>query len=351
MKYLYGALILVGLAAVAFGTAVMFHPQGLAGLRRDFLGEQPADAPTRREPEPEPAAPAGGRAAGARAELDYGDEEYDRGSFAAAVTFYGTARVVAADASERDRAEKGLEKALLAEALVSGASLPTGTAGREAAEYDRRLAAAEGHPTEDAWLELAHLAAAAGMRERLPYLVQRALDAAVSGGPVESQILRSAASGRRSAKVIHAALQARGLAATLPPVARGGHDPLPEPWDPVADQGGREDGPSGIGGTGTRGGPGPKGRALYGRFTDETKRELARARELEAEGMKEYELAAPDQADRNEHRKRALEHLKEAREIYSAALDEDPKAEAVEYRLREVLHVLAMLKKDTVIDR
>ena len=73
-----------------------------------------------------------------------------------------------------------------------------------------------------------------------------------------------------------------------------------------------------------------------GRFKPATKLELAKAVDLEIKGTAEYELTGPDNADRRTHRKKAVDLLKQAREIYDAALEEDSASSDLERRLKEL---------------
>jgi hypothetical protein len=88
----------------------------------------------------------------------------------------------------------------------------------------------------------------------------------------------------------------------------------------------------------------------YGAFTAETRRLLAEAVKLEAKGIDEYALCAPDKPDRAKHAKEAVKALRAAQEVFSLAMDEDPKAAGLERRLKEITRMISDLKKSLPVE-
>ena len=79
------------------------------------------------------------------------------------------------------------------------------------------------------------------------------------------------------------------------------------------------------------------------------RRRLREAWNLQKTGIAEYELAGPESANRAEHRRKALDALKGARDIYLAAKEEDPQSRGIEDRIHEVTRMIAELRKDSAI--
>ena len=67
---------------------------------------------------------------------------------------------------------------------------------------------------------------------------------------------------------------------------------------------------------------------------------------FQKQGTEEYALAGPDGTDRADHRRRALEALRKARDVYLLAQDEDARSMDLQDRLKEVTLMIAQLRKD-----
>ncbi len=335
--------VLLGLVVtgVAFGASVYVHPQGLHGVLEliGLEGLAPAAGP----------ADAGdgesGTGAAARlsnAELVAGqmtqaDLAYDRGDFTIAVTFYMLATNAAPGAATRARAAKGLHRALLAWALTD-APPPADFAGRSAhARLAELREQARSQGTEEAWLELALFAKAAGLDVEAPGAVGAALDLAVVGGPVERRILNVVPRAAQRQKPLREALSLRGLGAGASGGTGSGATGLRHPTE-------TDDGPSGIGGTGQA----PRISVPFGAFSPAVRQRLKRAVVAEREGLEHFRLAGPEGTDRSTHRSAALRLLREARDIYSEALEEDEDSSAAQARLQQVMRALGQLNKEVV---
>lgn len=350
----------VGLVLAAAGAAVeVGHPKGIAGAWRDLTApkEEPSPAAVPAQGTAAPAAPVASVepapiefwGPGATKELASGDRDYDRGDFETAFFTYHAARVLASNADERYRADRGVEKAVLAWALVRGAPSVSGKPEALVAEWKTRAAAAEAAPSEKAWLEAARWAAGAGLRDHLPYAVGQALDAARPGGFVQAHLEDAQKSAGAKAEFLAAAMASRGLGKGAPLVASvprpgGPRGTSQLPRDPDVDDphgpGSRDDEPSGIGGVNSRGIP-------FGAFSAATREKLRRAVSLQNKGTVAYKQAGPDSPNRATHRETALRLLKEARDVYLEAQREDDDSQDLDERLRETLQMIAQLNKDS----
>jgi hypothetical protein len=83
-----------------------------------------------------------------------------------------------------------------------------------------------------------------------------------------------------------------------------------------------------------------------GNFKPETKAKLSQAVELEKKGTLEYDQSGPDNVNRKEHRKAALDYLKQARDIYEAAQEEDSDNSSLDRRMHDVLEMISHLRKE-----
>src|SRR5206468_1218645 len=84
-----------------------------------------------------------------------------------------------------------------------------------------------------------------------------------------------------------------------------------------------------------------------GRFKPETKSKLDQAVDLEKKGALEYDLSGPDNPQRKQHRKSALDYLKQARDIYQAAEEEDETSPSLGRRLQQVMEMISHLNKES----
>jgi len=341
MKIVYGLLIATLTLGAALLTVSFVHPGGLTALQEDLFGGDAADGRARGGDdgiERNGASPAN-----AVTELAQAHQAYDRGDHDHAITLYTLARAFAANDTERRAAREGLDRALLANALVLGS--PRAGVDRETAraEFDRLKAGAEARPSEQAWLAVARYAKGAGIDDGLVYVVERSLACARTGGPVEAQLRRSVGAGRRG-RLVAQALETRGLNADPLDFATSSESNAgasPGDWEPED-----EDGPSGIGAVGRV----KVKRVPFGTFGNGLRRRLNEAVELEAKGETEHRAASPGSPDRAAHRKRALEHLLAAREIYNDAWEQDPKALGLERRIQHVQRMIYELHKDATIN-
>lgn len=252
-------------------------------------------------------------------DLAAAEKAYDAGDFSAAIERYRVARADS-DRAVAERAARGLERAVLGWALVHGAKAPAVLPEDADGDVARRQAAIEAAPSEEAWLALTRFAAGCASARTLPYLVQQTIAAASPGGPVEARLLETLASAGPRAYVLREAMLAQGLFRAEDPVASAVKS---KPKTP----------------------PPPAIAPPTGKFTPATKEKLARAAALEAEGAREFELSGPDNAQRREHRKIALDRLKQARDIYQDAQEEDDSADLGRH-LRAVMEMIAHLHKE-----
>jgi hypothetical protein len=344
----------VGLILVAAGAAVeVVHPKGLAGLWGDLAGGSAAPradvaaTPVQGTPsapvEPTEPAPVEFWGPGATKELASADRDYDRGDFESAFFTYHASRVLASNQDERYRADRGIEKSVLAWAVVRGAASVAGKPADLAEQWKARVAAVEAAPSETAWLEAARWAAGAGLRDRLPYAVGQTLDAARTGGFVQAHLEDVAKSAGAKSEFLAAAMAARGIGKPAV-VAKGSSGSRASPRTPAPpmdlDPAPADDGPSGIGGVNRRGIP-------FGRFSAATREKLRRAVGLQEKGALAYRGASPDSPNRVANRETALRLLKEARGVYLEAQAEDSTSDDLDERLRETMQMIAQLNKDT----
>lgn len=343
VKLLTGLLVL---SAVLAGIE-MSHPRGVAGLFGDLTGKKKrtSTSPDVRlgtaapAPAAQPAAqPAQRWGPGAAKQLSWGDRDYDRGDFDGAVANYGASRVLAGDDDERRRATTGLERALLAAALVRGAAAVKGSPSELSAEAAKRISAAEAAPSEKLWLETARWLAGAGEKDRLSYAVGQALDLARPGGFVQAALEDALPTAEHRRDDLAGAMASRGLREGTPLASM----PVPGPHvmatkrTPAASPPGES---SGIGGVNERGIP-------FGKFSTATREKLRKAIQLEKQGTIAYRAATPDSPNRLENRRTALDCLKQARDAYQAALEEDSDCPDLDERLKDVMLMIAQLKKD-----
>ena len=340
MRSLYVLLIVLVTLGVGVLTAAFMHDEGLEGLTTDLFGDgrryagQEPDLPT-----PPTSSPKSWEKRDAVKKLARADKSYDEGDFHNAVLDYSAAHKLAVDPSRRRRAREGLGKAVLADCLVRGALPQRMSRDQALRKYERAKQEAESLPSETAWFKLVRFTAGADLREQLPYCVDRCLDAAVTGGPAESHVLKWLEASGGDPRPVLEALRARGLAVRVPKAitARANR----KEWRPEDSDDGES---SGIGSVGTR-----KTSIPYGVFDAEMRKRLGRAAELQDLGAYEYKLSGPNGTDRKSHRKKALTHLKEARAIYQDALAADSKSGGVETRLSEVNRMIVGLNKDRVL--
>jgi hypothetical protein len=312
------ALLTVASFAVAAGVVHLFWPGGLPALYERATRSAPAPAVPRT-----PAAPAAQTAAATpqtpEGHLRAGDRAYDRGEFMEAAEQYVHARIDADDAG-RGRATRGINKALLAWALTANAPSPDPAPRDPAAELASRQAAAELHPDEQTWYDLALFASGCGLAAKSVYPAQQAITLARAGGPVERRLLQVLPLAGPREPLLRTAMISQGFSVPGLPAA-----PAPET-------------------SAAKAAP----RAPRGHFSSAMVTRLGDAMTLQWKGTEEYNLAGPDSADRASHRKRALDHLRKARDIYQAAQEEDPESPDLSRRLAEVMEMLAQLRKDAV---
>lgn len=334
MKPVHALLMLVGLCGVAAATVHVMHPSGLEGAMRSFTGRpasgtaggtgaRPADAPPSGAPNgvPDPNAPRRTN----REQIAQAERNWDRGDFDGAVSAYMAARALAGDDAERSKAVEGLHKSLLAWALCLRP--PRDIAGEAA--LSKLVSTAESYPSEKAWFDALRAAAALRSADRLPYLATQTIEAARPGGPVEGLLLDGIRDAGNRGEDLAAALTRRGLGAgsrTGPAPTGGGGTTAPP------------DTRSGIGGTATAGIP-------YGSFSAGMRDRLRQAVENERLGRIEADLAAPEGKDRIAHARKGVAYLRQAREVYMAAKDEDPDSRGLDDRISRVTRLLSDLKK------
>jgi hypothetical protein len=312
-------LIVVATAAVAAGMVHLTFPGGLPALYEQYAARAPVTKPA---PAPSTAtAPAEGPSLG-ETELRDAERAYDAGDFARAVDFFLAARADTGPAF-RERPARGLQKAVLAAALTSNVEPPSPLPDDPDGEVARRQAAADASPSEQAWYDVTIYAAGCGSSRKLPFLAQQALAAAVAGGPVERRLKAVLDRGGPRARLLRDAMTGIGLLEPVDPVAAASK-PNTAPVKPAA---------KAI-------------RTPGGSFKPATKAKLAQAVELENKGTAEYDLSGPDNAQRKQHRKAAVEYLKQARDIYQEAQEEDPDSSDLGGRLRTVMEMISHLHKE-----
>ena len=262
-----------------------------------------------------------------------GHEAYDKARFASASTNYLLATAAAPTPNDEEVAERSLHRALLARFLVEDAQKTV--EGDPRAEYDRLAREAQTSPTEARWMAAAQVAATYGFRSETVHATEQALSGARRGGDVGRRLMAALTTAGSMKKHLDAAIRGAGLfgSSETSPTASGIGST--ESMD--------DDEASGIGSVGNRGIP-------FGSFDEDMRRQLKRAVELQEVGEYEYDLAGPDQEHRGRHRRIALGNLQEARDIYSNALDMDPDSKDVQRRMRQVMQMIAGLRKDSTAD-
>ncbi len=314
------SLIVVATVAVAAGMVHLTFPGGLPALYRQYAARTPAPAPAPRTPAAK--APAEGTSLG-ETELRDAERAYDAGDFARSVDFFLAARADAGPAF-RERTARGLQKAVLAWALTSNVEPPSPLPDDPDGEVARRQAAADASPSEQAWYDVTIYAAGCGSSRKLPFVAQQALTSAVAGGPVERRLTSVLDRGGPRARLLREAMTGIGLLDPVDPVAAASK-PNAAPVRP----------------------PAKVLRAPGGSFKPATKAKLVQAVELERKGTEEYDKSGPDNAQRKEHRKAAVALLKQARDIYQEAQEEDPDSSDLGGRLRAVMEMISHLHKET----
>jgi hypothetical protein len=306
--------------AVAAGTVHVSFPGGLPAVIERLAAPAPASKPAPAPPASTP--PAEGPALG-ETELRDAERAYDAGDFARSVELFVAARADAGPV-HRERIARGLHKAVLAWALTSNVEPPSPLPDDPDGEVALRQAAADAAPSEQAWFEVTMYAAGCGSARTLPLLAQQAIACAVGGGPVEQRLKSVLARGGPRSNLLRDAMTEMGLL---------------EPVDPVA----AAERPKSAG---TKPAARTTIRPPGGTFKASTKAKLAQAVELERKGTAEFELSGPDNAQRKQHRKAAVDLLKQARDIYQEAQDEDPDSPDLGSRLRTVMEMISHLHKE-----
>jgi len=322
-------LLCVATLAVAAGTVHLFLPGGLPAAVEKALASSASkerstpSAPARTDESSTPAA--GGN------ELIAAERAFDAGEFSKAVDGFLAARADA-DADYRARAESGLKKAMLAWALTVNPAPPKELPADVDAEIARRQKEVEATPSEQAWYDLTMFAAGVGAKYKLKTFTRQAIDAALRDGPVETRLRKVLERSGPRAALLKEAMLAGGFLDAEPV------DPVAAATKPRPEQGKKP-------------APFTPGKASIttpvGRFKPETKAKLDQAVDLEKKGALEYDLSGPDNAQRKQHRKAALDYLKEARDIYQAAEDEDENSPSLNARLREVMEMISHLNKES----
>jgi len=225
-----------------------------------------------------------------------------------------------------DRAVRGLYKSVLAWALTKNAPLPSPIPEDAEGEVALRQAAADKTPSERAWYDVLVYAAGVGATRKLPSLAHEAIQCAALGGPVMAKLNDVLASGGPRAMVLREAMDAERL---LDPA-----DPFADPASPHA--------------TAKR----PAVTTSLppaGNFKPETKLKLAQAVDFERRGKIEYDKTGPENADRKAHRKAAYDLLKQARDIYVAAQEEDPLSRELDRHIHTVMEMISPLHKEMAL--
>jgi hypothetical protein len=330
------ALLVVATLAVLVGTVHLFLPGGLpAAFEKAFRSDGSGAAP-RAETPPE-SADSSSRAAQPKTddELHLGEKKYDAGEFGTAIQYFLLARADVAP-NLRERAERGLQKAVLAWALTTSVAAVDPMPQDVDAEIARRQAAAELVSTEKAWYDLAVYAAGCGAASKLPFLAQQAIDRAQRGGPVETRLKKILEIAGPRTPLLRDAMVAADMLEPEDPVAAAIAGPKKgDPVKPVAQKSASKR---------------PRIYVPSGDFKEATKVQLKLAVGLEEQGAEEYDLCGPDDPLRKEHRKSAIEHLTKARDIYQAAQDELPESLDLGRRLQSVMEMISHLHKEMGID-
>jgi hypothetical protein len=297
----------------------LFLPGGLPRV----IDKLTSSSPEPKKPAPEtpaaPPAPVSGDA-----EVREAERAYDAGDFSKATDLFVAAR---ADTSAvlHDRAVRGLYKSVLAWALTKNAPLPNPIPADPEGEVATRQAAADRTPSERAWYDVLIYAAGVGATRKLPSLAHEAIQCATSGGPVMTKLNEVLAGGGPRAMVLREAMDAERLL---------------DPADPYGDPTAR--------GAGKRA-PASASLPPAGNFKPQTKLKLAQAVDLERQGTVEYGKTGPENPDRKSHRKKAYDLLKQARDIYEAAQEEDPLSKELDRHLHTVMEMLSPLHKEMAL--
>jgi hypothetical protein len=306
--------------AIAAGVVHLFHPGGLPPLLAKLADQIPRTkrlAPPATVPEPTTHSPDG------EEELHAAEKAYDAGDFAEATDLFIAAHAHTTSAL-RDRALRGLDKAVLAWALTRGAKATASPEPDVDAQLAEQVKAAELQPGEKAWYDALVFAAESGLRPRTKYLAQQAIGCATRGGPVEIRLRAVLPKAGSRAEALQAAMLRHGFLDRI--------DPRAAEIAALAKQAADE----------AKGVP-------VGKFSTEMRAKLLRAVELEKTAEEEYALSGPDVSNRAVHRKAALVALREARDIYQAAEEEDPKSRQVGERLRNVMEMLSHINKERMV--
>jgi hypothetical protein len=320
-------LLVLATVVVAGGTVHLFLPDGLPRtLDRAFAWSPKTPAQSAPRKSERPAAPNGA------SELRDAERAFDAGDFDEAINGFLAARADV-DGDYRERAERGLRRSVLAWALTVNPAPVDPLPADPDAEIARRQELTEATPSEQAWYDLTVYAAGCGASRKLPFLQQQAIGCALRDGPVEKRLKKVLERAGSRTSILKEAMTASGLLDV-------------EPVDPVAEAAA----PRPKSGGGAAPAQWPAKSAItppVGRFTPETKAKLEQAVDLEKKGVIEYDLSGPDAPDRKKHRKAALEFLKQARDLYQDAQEEDENSPSLGRRLQQVMEMISHLNKET----
>jgi hypothetical protein len=297
----------------------LFLPGGLPRV----LDKLTTPAPEPRKPAPE--APAAAPATvSADDKVRDAEHAYDAGDFSRAIDLFVAAR---ADSTAvlHDRAVRGLYKSVLAWALTKNAPLPNPIPADPEGEVATRQAAADKTPSERAWYDVTIYAAGVGATRKLPSLSHEAIQCATSGGPVMTKLNEVLAGGGPRTLVLREAMDAERLL-----------DPNDPYGDPTSHGSGKH-------------APASASLPPVGNFKPETKLKLAQAVDLERRGTVEYGKTGPENPDRKAHRKAAYDLLKQARDIYLAAQEEDPLSKELDRHIHTVMEMISPLHKEMAL--
>lgn len=351
MKVTHIVLVVGLVVASAAGGIHVTHPRGLVGAFEEWTTRPAADKPGEGGSDPaDPAAaadanggtdakrpPASGAPRTNAKEIANAEQCLERGDFDGAADNFHVAKLTAGTDAERSAAAKGLDRAVLLWALTQKPSRDAGPAS----EITTLVQKAETAGTEAAWFEAFRLAAACRANDRLPYIATNLMDAVRHDGPTERWWLTMTAEDTRRTDALQKALANRGIsvggaqAGTAGTPGTAGGRPTETSGIGVKPS---DDGTSGIRGSGRRGIP-------FGNFTTQTRERLAEAVDWEIEGREHHANAAPDKQNRTEHARKAVQSLQKAREVFVAALDEDPRASGLESRIAEITRLISDMKK------
>jgi hypothetical protein len=318
-------LLAVATLGVAGGTVHLFLPGGLpAAIEKAFASRAAKPTPAPQPAAERPAPPSG------ESELKTAERAFDAGDFARAVDAFLAARADA-DPDYRERAERGLRKAILAWALTVNPSPLDAKPEDPDAEIARRQKQAESMPSEQAWYDVTMYAAACGASRKLPFLAQQAISSALRDGPVEVRLKKVLERAGSRTTMLKDAMTTEGFLDR-------------EPVDPVASAAAPR--PDGVDRAKPPAAPKIPIAIPIGKFTPATYAKLEQAIDAEKKGAIEYDLCGPDNPKRKEHRKAAVDYLKQARDIYQAAQEEDPDSPSLGRRLQQVMEMISHLHKE-----